>query len=481
LRFAFCVLRFVLYVLRFALCVLRFAFCALRYLFDAYFRKEYNIYNYGNIKKYMPFYKLPKFEMPKLKAPCWKFSAFPFSRFLRTAIFLIFLSSFFGFFAGIISSTYFLSKISGCLGKSEITNSQLPGESEKNQIYLPQTSQEETIIKVVNEVSPAVVSIIITKNLPVIEKYYYNPFGPLFPEFQIPQYEQKGTKPQEVGGGSGFIISADGMILTNKHVVLDKEADYTVLTNDGKKYPAKVLAIDPVQDVAIIKIEGNNFPVVKLGDSDKLQIGQTVIAIGNALGEFRNTVSVGVISGLERNITAGGGGFVETLEDIIQTDAAINKGNSGGPLLNLRGEVIGINTAIAEEAQNIGFAIPINKAKKDIESVKKSGKIIYPFLGVRYVLIDEEVQKDNNLPVNYGAWIQKGEGGEKAVWPGSAAEKAGLRIGDIILEFNGEKITTQNSLAKIIMKYNPGDKVTLKVLRGDEEKIMEVTLGERTE
>ncbi len=285
---------------------------------------------------------------------------------------------------------------------------------------------------------------------------------------------------KEVGGGTGFIISSDGMILTNKHVVLDKEAEYTVLTNDGKKFPAKVLARDPTQDLAIIKIEGNDFPVVKLGNSDNLQIGQTVITIGNVLGEFRNSVSVGVISGLGRTISASGGGFYETLEDVIQTDAAINPGNSGGPLLNLKGEVIGINTAMALEAENIGFSLPINKAKKAIEQVKTLGKIVYPFLGVRYVLITDEVQKKNNLPVNYGAWVIKGNNpGEAAIDSNSAAQKAGLKEGDIILEFNGEKITTQNSLAKIIMRYNPGDKVTLKILRGAQEKIVEVILGER--
>jgi len=335
--------------------------------------------------------------------------------------------------------------------------------------------------------------------VPIIEEYYYNPFkefeqffGQPF-EFQIPQYRQKGTEKKEIGGGTGFIISKDGMILTNKHVVLDKEAEYTVFTNDGKSYPAKVLARDPLQDLAIIKIEREkvvdkegsftlkSFPVAKLGNSDKLQIGQTVIAIGNALGEFRNTVSVGVVSGLGRTITASGGGLVETLEDVIQTDAAINKGNSGGPLLNLEGEVIGINTAMVQEAQSIGFAIPINKAKKDIKQVKTLGKIVYPFLGVRYVLITKKIQKENNLPVDYGAWITKGSNGEAAIFPGSAAEKAGLNENDIILEFNGEKITTDNSLAKIISKYNPGDRVTLKVLRAGKEKIFQVTLGERSE
>jgi serine protease Do len=184
---------------------------------------------------------------------------------------------------------------------------------------------------------------------------------------------------------------------------------------------------------------------------------------------------------LGRKITASGGGLVEVLEDVIQTDAAINPGNSGGPLLNLKGEVIGINTAMSVEGENIGFAIPINKAKRDIEQVINTGKIVYPFLGVRYLIIDEELQKKYNLPVNYGALIQKGNQGEPAIFPGSPAEKIGLKEGDIILEFNGEKITPKNTLAKIIMKYSPGDRVILKVLREKKEKIFEVILSERTQ
>lgn len=256
-------------------------------------------------------------------------------------------------------------------------NLQIPESNitEKQLTYLPQTSQEQAIIKAVKAYSPSVVSIVISKDVPILEQYYNDFFGI--------QIRQNGTQKQQIGGGSGFIISPEGMILTNKHVVQDKTAEYTVLTNDGKKFPAKVVALDPVQDLAILKIDQEKiinqdggltirtFPTVKLGDSDNLQIGQTVIAIGNALGEFQNTVSVGVISGLGRTITAQGGGTVETLEDVIQTDAAINKGNSGGPLLNLRGAVIGINAAMSVEGENIGFAIPINKAKKDIESVSK--------------------------------------------------------------------------------------------------------------
>jgi len=396
-------------------------------------------------------------------------------RFFGFLFLTIFLSSIFGFLAGTISGSYFYSQIKNYLKKINIELPESKITEKEKEVFVPQTSQETETINAVKETSPAVVSIVITKDVPK----YISPFeGFPFFELQVPGEMEK----KEVGGGTGFIISSDGMILTNKHVVLDKEAEYTVLTNDGKKFPAKVLARDPTQDLAIIKIEGGNFPVVKLGDSDNLQIGQTVITIGNVLGEFRNSVSVGVISGLGRTISASGGGFYETIEDVIQTDAAINPGNSGGPLLNLKGEVIGINTAMALEAENIGFALPINKAKKAIEQVKTLGKIVYPFLGVRYVLITDEIQKKNNLPINYGAWVIKGDNpGEAAIDPNSAAQKAGLKEGDIILEFNGEKITTENSLAKTIMKYNPGDKVTLKILRGNQEKIVEVTLGERSE
>lgn len=244
-----------------------------------------------------------------------------------------------------------------------------------SEVYKP-IEYEVRVINAVKIASPAVVAITISKNVPIIEQCPYNPFSNLPPEFQqffgqnLQFYQpcQKGTKLQEVGGGSGFIISADGLILTNKHVVQDTAAEYTVFTNDGKKYSAKVLARDPNIDIAVIKISASNLPTIKLGDSDSIQVGQTAIAIGNALGEFRNTVNVGVVSGLSRNITASGGGLTETIYNVIQTDASINPGNSGGPLLNLRGEVMGINTAIAQNAQSIGFAIPINQVKEIISN-----------------------------------------------------------------------------------------------------------------
>jgi serine protease Do len=343
---------------------------------------------------------------------------------------------------------------------------------------------ESAVTQIAEKSSSAVVSIVISKYVPIVERFYINPFEefelppeikPFF-EFQVPQLRQKGYEKQKVGGGTGFIVSSDGLIVTNKHVVSDPKAEYTVYLNDGRKFKAEVLALHPTDDLALIKIRANNLPTLVLGDSDKVKIGQFVIAIGNALGEFQNTVSFGVISGLRRSITASDqSGNVERLEGLIQTDAAINFGNSGGPLINLKGEVIGVNTAIAGGAENIGFAIPINRAKKMIEEVKTKGKIEVPFLGVYYILINEEVQKKFNLPVDYGAYVYRE--GQSAIIPNSPAELYGLRDKDIILEIDGEKITTQNSLAQIIMKKSVGQKVNLKVLRGKETLNIYVILG----
>lgn len=362
---------------------------------------------------------------------------------------------------------------------------QTPGQS-SSPIYTPTVDYEQAVIKAVEQASPAVVSVIISKYVPIIEQCPYNPFGDLPQEFQqffgqgfeFSQPCQKGAKLQEVGGGSGFIISSDGLIVTNKHVVLDEKAEYTVFTNDGNKYDAKVLAKDSSKDLAIIKISANNLSILKFGDSDSIKLGQTAIAIGNALGEFRNTVSVGVISGLSRNIMASGAGLSENIEGLIQTDAAINEGNSGGPLLNLKGEVIGIDVAMVSGAQNIGFAIPINQVKKAIESVKTSGHIINPYLGVRYVIITPDLAKEQKLAVENGALVQA-SGSNPAVVPNSPAAKAGLMAKDIIVELNGEKISENNSLASLIQKYNVGDTITIKILRSGKEIEVKVVLEER--
>jgi serine protease Do len=340
---------------------------------------------------------------------------------------------------------------------------------------------EAQIVSVVERSSPSVVSVIVTKDLPVLERYFINPFEDFgFPgfEFQIPQYRQRGIQKQEIGGGTGFVVSADGLILTNNHVVEDADAEYTVLLNDGTKLPARVIGKDSVLDLAIIRVERTGLTALPLGDSDTVRLGQTAIAIGNALGEFRNTVSTGVISGLGRTITASSGIKRETLRNVIQTDAAINRGNSGGPLLNLRGEVIGINTAMASGAENIGFAIPINAAKKMIEEARTTGKISTPFLGVRYRIVDEELAKAEDLPVPYGAWLVSDPSGP-AVVPGSPASKAGLKARDLIAEVNGEKITADNPLALVLRKYRVGESVRLRVWRsGSEWMDVTVVLGQ---
>ncbi len=350
-------------------------------------------------------------------------------------------------------------------------------------------AEESLTVSAVKKVSTSVVSILISKD---VTKYYQVPgsspfdqffedFGsPFFKFYTSPQMEPK-TEKQEVGWGSGFILSADGLILTNKHVVSDEEAEYTVVTNDGKKHKAKILATDSANDIAIIKAEATGLTPVELGDSEKLQIGQDVVAIGNALGEYRNTVTKGVISGIGRNIVAGDTfGRSESLENVIQTDAAINPGNSGGPLINLDGQVVGINTAVSQQGQLIGFAIPINEAKSVIESVKKYGRIVKPFLGVRYIIINEEIAKANNFSVDYGVLIQRGEKiSDLAVIPGSAADKAGLVENDIILEINGQKIDETHSLVREISKYKPGETIELKISRKGKEQKVKVKLEER--
>ena len=285
-----------------------------------------------------------------------------------------------------------------------------------------------------------------------------------------------------IGGGSGFIVSADGLILTNKHVVIDPQATYTAVTSSGSNFPAKILALDPLNDIAILKIEEKNLPTLPLGDSASIVLGQTVITIGNALGEFTNTVSTGVISGLTRLLSAVTDlmGHQERLRGLIQTDAAINPGNSGGPLLNLEGEVIGINSAIVFGAQNIGFAIPINKAKRDLEEIKAYGHLKKPFLGIRYVLLNDRIKERLKLPIGYGAMIMRESmPGYEAIIKDSPADKAGLKEFDIILECNGKKITEEAPLEELLEQAKVNDQLKLKVMREGKEIELSLTLSER--
>lgn len=338
------------------------------------------------------------------------------------------------------------------------------------------------IVEIAKRVCPAVITVVVSKDLPRVEDFYSFPYGGK--EYIMPMME-KGTETKtettQIGGGSGFIISKDGYVITSNHVVADITADYTVIIDPKHKYPTKILSRNPINDIAVLKIEGNNLPYIELADSNKIQLGEEVVAIGNALGEFSDTISSGIVSGLSRYITAFSGldHQMQNLRGLIQTDAAINPGNSGGPLVNMNGKVIGINTAMIMGAQNIGFAIPINYAKHDLEQVKKFGKIVVPFLGVKYVLLSSEMAKANKLPVDYGAMVVREALGESPVIKNSAADKAGIKEFDIILACNNQKITTENTLAQVMQKCKIGEETDFKIFRDGKELILKVTLSEK--
>lgn len=332
--------------------------------------------------------------------------------------------------------------------------------------------EENETIDVVQRVSPAVVSIEVSKQ---VANSYFELDALGRPTRKI---TEKNNEFQKVGGGSGFIVSEDGLIMTNRHVVFEEDARYTVVLQNGKKLPATVVARDPMSDLALLRVDEKKLPTVTLGSSDDLQIGQTVVAIGNALGEYQNSVTKGVISGVNRRVVAGGGSIrSDVIEGAIQTDAAINQGNSGGPLLNLQGQVVGINTAVSLEGQLIGFAIPMSSAKVALDSYKETGKIIRPWVGVRYVLIDESYAKANNLDITAGALLL-GNGREGAVIKNGPADKAGLREDDIIIAVDGKPITESSSLSSFITNKKVGDSVKFSVLRDKKKIEVVVTLGE---
>jgi S1-C subfamily serine protease len=241
--------------------------------------------------------------------------------------------------------------------------------------YIKEQSQEELLTASVAKVAPAVVSVIISKDVPQYEVVYVNPFGndPDFKDvgIRVPRYRLKGTESQQIGAGTGFLISKDGHIVTNRHVVDEEGAYYTVLLSDGSKKDAQILYKDAEYDIALLKIVGTNYKYAELGNSDTLKLGQSVFSIGNMLGEYSNSVSVGIVSGLNRTVNATDGEIVEVLKGVIQTDAAINKGNSGGPLVDLAGKVIGVNVAMVESSENIGFSIPINVVRNIVQPILK--------------------------------------------------------------------------------------------------------------
>jgi len=370
--------------------------------------------------------------------------------------------------------------------------------------------EQSKVTDAIDKVSPSVVSIMVSKNVQVggggISPFFNDPFFDQFfnnngggGQSATPEYQYK-----EIGGGSGFIVSEGGLVLTNKHVVSDEKADYTVVMSEGKKYAGKVVSRDPFADLAVVQmyevpaLEGDakapvapNYdfdklkkpsalPKVEIGSSDNLRVGQYVLAIGNALAEFENTVTLGIVSATGRSIVASdkASGGAENLSDLIQTDAAINPGNSGGPLVNLDGQVVGINVAVAQSAQGIGFAIPIDDVKSVLSSVEKYGEIVRPVLGVRYMMLDAASAKELMIKVDHGALlVGDEEKGQFAVIPGGAGDKAGLKIKDVILEVDGEKVTVDNPLSTIISKYAPGDKIKLKAWRSGDEIEVDVALG----
>ncbi len=327
--------------------------------------------------------------------------------------------------------------------------------------------EESVVIDVVDKVSPSVVTIGITKTGRINNFFEFDPFDPYSPFRQ----RQGTTKKVEQDIGSGFIVKSDGLIVTNKHVVSDTEAKYRVITKDDKTFDVQKIYRDPTNDLAILKINATGLPEAELGDSGKIKVGQLAIAIGTALGEFRHTVTTGVISGVGRGITAGSpfAGDSERLDNVLQTDAAINPGNSGGPLLNSGGQVIGVNTAVSSEGQNIGFALPINVIKDAIDNFNTTGQFDRPFLGVRYRVVSKDVAILNEVPE--GVYIME-------VVSGSPADKGGVTEGDIITKIDGTRLSGENvELSKVISKKKVGDTITLNIWREEKDVEVKVTLA----
>jgi len=323
-------------------------------------------------------------------------------------------------------------------------------------------NEESIVISVTEEMSPSVVTVSVVA--PKKRVFSIDPFGGFSQSIQ-------GGEPQDIG--TGFTVSEDGLIVTNKHVVSQKEATYKVITKDNKEYDVVSISRDPSNDIAVIKIDATGLKPLELGESDNLKVGQFVIAIGTALGEFRHTVTTGVISGLGRGITAGSiyEGYVEELNNVIQTDAAINYGNSGGPLLNSLGQVIGVNVAIASGVQNIGFAIPINTVKTALVQYEKDGKFTArAFLGVKYQMIGLQTAIMNKVP--QGAYVTE-------VIKGSSADNAGVKVNDIITKFDGKDVSEKDGgLSKLVSEKKVGDKIDIEVWRDEENIKLTATLSE---
>ncbi len=336
-------------------------------------------------------------------------------------------------------------------------STQLPNEARQDG-NLVVTTDEADLSEMVKRVSPSVVSILTTQTT-----------GGSF------------LQSEAEGAGTGIIISADGYVLTNKHVVADARS-VQVVTSDGAQYAkVRMIGSDPLNDLAFLKIEGaSNLPAATLGDSGTVRVGQKVIAIGNSLGQYQNTVTSGIISGKGRPIEAATdeyGAEYEVLTDLLQTDAAINPGNSGGPLINMSGQVIGINTAIVSEAQSMGFAIPINAARGLIRGVLSSGKIQKAYIGVQYLEITPDVRAEYRLDDSRGALVKSAASGQSAVAADGPAAQAGVRDGDIITKINDKVIGEHGGLGSLISEFLPGEKLTLTIKRDGREQTLNLTLG----
>ena len=316
-------------------------------------------------------------------------------------------------------------------------------------------SESEVISDVAERLGPSVVSI-------SVETVQQGFFSELF---------------TQEGAGTGIIVNADGLVLTNRHVIPENVSKVSVITADGTVYEdVEVVDRDTFNDIAFVRIKGGkDLKPAPLGDSDKIKVGDKVIAIGNALGVFDHTVTSGIISGTGRPIVAGDGAQSEQLQNLLQTDAAINPGNSGGPLVNINGEVIGVNTAVAGGAENIGFAIPINDVKPVVDSVVSTGQIVRPYLGVRYIMLTPAIAEELDLEQSVGAYVTA-DAGQPAVLSGSPAEKAGLKVEDIIIEIDGEKVTRDKPLAVIVGRRSVGDTLSLKIVRNGDEQTLSVKL-----
>lgn len=382
-----------------------------------------------------------------------------------------------GFFFGVLLMTVMiLGAIGGALADrlfvikpfDYIAKRVLPGSDSgilaPGQFTQRVVNEESTVIDAAEKSSPSVVTVSITQERSRMEPFFMDPFGLFGPQFRQGPSEQIT---QDIG--TGFVVdSTQGLIVTNKHVV-DSEGTYKIITKDNKEYDVKNIYRDPANDLAILKVDAQ-IPAMELGDSDQIKVGQFVIAIGTALGEFRHTVTTGVVSGLGRGIEAGSGfgGYVERLDNVIQTDAAINPGNSGGPLLNSAGQVVGVNVAVAQGGQNIGFAIPINVVKQSLDNFNKTGQFNRPFLGVQYRMLPRQTALMNDLPE--GAYIIE-------VMDGSSAAEAGLRPGDVITSMAGKSVKEENGgLATIINTLKVGDRVDVEYYRDGQAQKVTVTM-----